>query len=384
MSFASTTKQGSKVFGLLLALTFALTGCVSEEPTASPSPTQSVTPTDTPTPTPEPVFVASPLSGVSYPEGANAFLAGPAISAKIDNVNGAFPQWALNQADIVFVTQVELGLTRLVSVWHSYMPESIGPVRSVRPTDPGVISPFGGIFVFSGGQQVFVNAATATGLYMADENTEKGKDTYFREPSRNAPHNLLFRAAALQQQHLDLAPPQAHFTFANTSASQVATAVAAGAPAMSAVVKYRAATSIWNVGEAEFPFDTAGNAAIGAIQPSTQPAWLRAQDGKLQYDQVDGSQLRARNLVVLEHTTDGSFRDKRYGVIPRAILVGEGIAHVLTDGHYLKARWSRATETAPIVLTTDAGEPLLLAVGNTWIELIDPSVVTLEITYPAQ
>jgi hypothetical protein len=384
MSQLNLTKQKWRFAGLLAAIGIALTGCVAEEPTASPSPTQSATPSETPSPTPEPVFISSPLTGVIYPEGANSSLTGPAISAKIDNVNGAFPQWAINQADIVFVTQVELGLTRLVSVWHSYMPESIGPVRSVRPTDPGVFSSFGGIFVFSGGQQVFIDAATATGLYMADENTELGKDTYYREPSRNAPHNLLFRAAALQQQHLDLAPPQAHFTFADGTTTQAPTAVSAGVAAMSAVVKYRAATSIWNVGEAEFSFDAAGNAAIGAVQPSVQPAWLRAQDGKLQYDQVDGSQLRARNLVIIEHTTDESFRDKRYGVIPRAILVGEGIAHVLTDGHYLKARWSKASETSPFVLTTEAGDPVLLAVGNTWIELIDPADVTLEITYPAQ
>ena len=376
-----------KVFsfaGLLASLSLALAGCVAEEPTASPTASPTATATETPSATPEPVFVTSPLTGVVYPEGANPTLAGPAISAKIDNVAGAFPQWALNQADLIYVTQVELGLTRLVSIWHSYMPESIGPVRSVRPTDPGLIQSFGGIFTFSGGQQVFIDAAAATGLYLADENTESGNDTYYREPSRNAPHNLLFRAAALQQQHLDLAPPQAHFQFANAANSEIATAVEAGVAAVSAVVKYRAATSIWNVGEAEFPFDAAGNAAIGGVQPSTQPAWLRAQDGKLQYDQVDGSQLRARNLLVIEHTTDESFRDRKYGVIPKAILVGEGVAHVLTDGFYLKARWSKASESAPMVLTTDAGDPLLLAVGNTWVELIDPKDVTLEISYPAE
>ncbi|MEI6591243.1 MAG: DUF3048 domain-containing protein, partial [Actinomycetes bacterium] len=53
--------------------------------------------------------------------------------AKIDNIADARPQAGLNQADVVFDEMVEGGLTRLLAVWHSRIPELLGPVRSVRP-----------------------------------------------------------------------------------------------------------------------------------------------------------------------------------------------------------------------------------------------------------
>ena len=38
----------------------------------------------------------------------------------------------------------------------SDIPTEIGPVRSIRPMDPDIVSPFGGIIAYSGGQQQFV------------------------------------------------------------------------------------------------------------------------------------------------------------------------------------------------------------------------------------
>jgi hypothetical protein len=111
-----------------------LTGCTS------PAATEP-TPTETQTEEPEPVFVSAPLTGVLYEEGTNPNLLLPAVMAKIDNTQYSYPQLSLNDADIVFVTRVEGGMTRLLPVWHSRIPSEIGPVRSVRPVDPLLIAP---------------------------------------------------------------------------------------------------------------------------------------------------------------------------------------------------------------------------------------------------
>ena len=57
----------------------------------------------------------------------------PSLAVKIDNHEEARPQIALNRTDIVFEELVEGGLTRYVAIWHSDIPDEVGPVRSDPP-----------------------------------------------------------------------------------------------------------------------------------------------------------------------------------------------------------------------------------------------------------
>jgi hypothetical protein len=337
-----------------------LTGC------STPAPIDA-TPTETQTAEPEPVFVSAPLTGVLYEEGTNPNLSLPAVMAKIDNTRSGFPQLSLNDADIVFVTRVEGGMTRLLPVWHSRIPSEVGPVRSVRPVDPLLIAPFGGVFIYSGGQTPFKQAAKATGLVMSDEDTEMDNETYFREPSRRAPWNLLFRPPVLQSLYSDQQPaPVDQLSFGD-----IPTAVSEGAPALGLSVKYPGTLSAWESGSGAFPW--------GA---SSEPAWFRSQDGKPHLQQNE-EQLLAKNVVVLEVTHDLSFRDPKYGAIPKAELVNNsGVAHIFTDGYYLKAVWSKGAINSRIKLTTESGSDVLLAPGNTWFELMDTPRSKLSILFP--
>lgn len=353
------------VFTLLSAL--VLSGCSQAEPEPTVTATASPTQTQTVEPEPEPVFEIAPLTGVSYEEGSNPNLALPAVSAKIDNTNSGRPQLALNDADIVYVTRVEAGLTRLLPVWHSRLPEVIGPVRSVRPVDAAIVDPYHGVFVYSGGQAPFKRAARETGLVMSDEDTEDGNDTYYREKTRTAPWNLFFEATKLAELYKSEQPvPNAHFEF---SASP--TAVEQGEAVLGLEVKYPGTRSVWDLGTASFPWAAA-----------SEPAWLRTQDGKV-HTQEGGDQVVAKNVVVLEVVHDLSFVDPKYGAIPKAKLENNsGVAHVFSDGFYLKGTWSKADSEAGIKLVTEAGEPLILAIGNTWVEMMDAPKSVLTIKRP--
>ena len=348
-----------KLVSATLALALVLTGCTQEpepEPTQTPSQTATATPTQTPEPEPEPVYEIAPLTGVGYLEGENPNLVLPAVSAKIDNTGPGRPQLALNDADIVYVTRVEIGLTRLLPVWHSVMPEAIGPVRSVRPVDAAVAHPYGGVFVYSGGQAPFKNAAKATGLVMSDEDTEMNNDTYYRESTRSAPWNLYFEAQKLQELYKDSQPaPEAHFAFAD-----IPTAVSDGTAVQGLEVDYPQMLSSWELGTASYPW------AVGE-----QTAWLRTQDNRIHL-QLDGEQVVAKNVVVMEVVHDLSFVDPKYGAIPKAKLENnEGIAHVFSDGYYIQAQWSKGESAEGIRLFTETGEVLTLAIGNTWVEMMD-------------
>ena len=179
-----------------------LTGCTTG---ATPQPTPSYTPK---------VYVNAPLTGMPFEEGTRPSLDGPSVACKIDNVHTETLKANINRTDLVYVEMVEGGLTRLVAVWHSDLPTAVGPVRSIRPMDPDIISPFGGIVCYSGGQLKFVNMMRATSVFNASETTEQGKGTFKRLSNREAPHNVQVDVKLLASAHPELAAPQQAFDFA--------------------------------------------------------------------------------------------------------------------------------------------------------------------------
>ena len=65
------------------------------------------------------------------------------LVVKVDDTKDARPQIGLESADVVYVEQVEAGLTRVAAVYSSVLPELIGPVRSARISDIELFAQFG-------------------------------------------------------------------------------------------------------------------------------------------------------------------------------------------------------------------------------------------------
>ncbi|MBT4477400.1 MAG: DUF3048 domain-containing protein, partial [Actinobacteria bacterium] len=66
----------------------------------------------------------------------------PALAIKIDNVFAAWPQSGINQADVVYEEVVESGLTRLIAIFQTQSPGTVGPIRSARTSDPILLEGF--------------------------------------------------------------------------------------------------------------------------------------------------------------------------------------------------------------------------------------------------
>ena len=82
---------------------------------------------------------------------------GPQLVVKIDDTRQAHPQVGLKSADVVYIEQVEGGLTRLAAVYSSTIPEVVGPVRSARVSDIELFAQYGKVgFSFSGAQRKFL------------------------------------------------------------------------------------------------------------------------------------------------------------------------------------------------------------------------------------
>jgi len=65
----------------------------------------------------------------------------------LPNTAEATPQAGLSSADLV----AEGGLTRLAAFYWTELPPVVGPVRSIRATDIGIVLPAGASLVASGG-----------------------------------------------------------------------------------------------------------------------------------------------------------------------------------------------------------------------------------------
>lgn len=324
---------------LLLGLAIgAVAGCAAE-PVPMPSPTPSFTSTYL---TPPPTELA-PLTGVEVPAGS---LTTPALSAKVDNHWDARPQVGLERTDLVFEELVEGGLTRYVAVWHSDLPEEIGPVRSIRPMDPDIISPLGGIVAYSGGQYRFVQLMRATEVYNAIHGQPDTNDIMFRTRDKIAPHNVLVRARLLVSRHPDLAPPPQQFAFAPDVAAS--TAVREGFATSAIRLRFGSQS------QPSWSWDDAAG------------VWRRSQSGKPDND-PSGTPYSAVNVIVIRVPVS-------YGLgVPKTELIGGGEAWVSSGGMTVHATWSKASRTGLIRLVDDTGTVVRLAPGNSWIELVPTS-----------
>src|SRR5207245_11565693 len=109
-----------------------------------------------------PVPAVSPLTGL--PGTTPSAVTRPTLTVKTETAPESRPQAGLQSADVVYEEQVEGGLTRFLAVFQSTDADLVGPIRSLRPTDPQVVRAYGGLFAYSGGTQKFIGLLHATPL----------------------------------------------------------------------------------------------------------------------------------------------------------------------------------------------------------------------------
>ena len=349
-----TTRGRGAVAGLVGALvaTLGLAACGGEDPQPAPTtPTvtvdATVEPTKTEAPTPaEPIVF--PLTGVAVDEVPDR----PAVAVKVENTAAARPQSGLEDADVVWETVVEFEVSRFIAVFQSKVPDTVGPVRSARPVDIQAIAPLEPLFVFSGAQGRMLTRIGRVPEIQAVSH-DAGAAGLGRVSTRRAPHNVYADLAtiwkAADADHA--APPRGDLRFAAEAAE--ATAVVDGEAAQGVSINLS-----------------------GAARPSWawdggSSTWLRSE-GSAKAMSAAGSQLAATNVVLIETQQIDSKLDAQGGaMVPDQKFTGTGTALVATGGKVVEATWKKAGPTDAFELVDAAGEPVLLAPGNTWIEMLN-------------
>lgn len=309
----------------------------SPEATPQTTPTPAPSPTPTPTPSPTPT---SPLNGLPEPT------AGPVLVVKLDNTRNAQPHAGLHEADVVYIEEVEYGITRLAAVFASRVPERIGPVRSARITDLDLLEQYGSpAFSFSGVQSKMWPLIADSPLI--DISPNKAAFAYQRDSNRRAPYNYFLDGT----EGLSAAPDATierdiGFTFDSTPPI-------GGRVGLSARVE-------WPAASAEFRYDQASR--LYRVELNGQGA---------EAEEHSDGQRAATVVIQYVEQKPSQFFDKGGGNTPHAETIGEGDAVILRDGLRYEARWSRPDAQSGTQFTTTDGQPLAFKPGQQWIVLAD-------------
>lgn len=283
-----------------------------------------------------PLVATFPLTGM--PAGDAAVTARRAVAAKIDGLGGIPAVWGVEQSDMVVEEVVEGGLTRLIAIFQSRDPARIGPVRSVRTSDFGVLAPLlRPLLVFSGGNEGTVQMARSAPLLAFMPLSAESDAVFWRDPSLRAPHNLFASVPEIRSHAEQGVSPQPLFDFSSN--------LPVGPSVGSVESRLTWATTVG------FRWDAIRN------------VWLRELNGKPQLDGT-GAQLLADNVLMLSSPYGTSPFDTRS---PEAQPIGTGPVRLYRNGTETIGTWTRANPADTWTLRTSDGAPMTLAPGRTWV-----------------
>ena len=274
---------------------------------------------------------------------------GAILVVKIDDTAAAHPQAGLEDADIVYIEQVEGGLTRLAAVYSSQIPAVIGPVRSARISDIEILEQFGRVaFAYSGAQKKLLPVIDAANLENLGAQRQ-GRDIYANDPNRIAPTAMMLQAQRLMQK-------------AKESGLQIATSKSVGWRFSDSIDTGTAISSV----KVSWPASS-----YEAIWSKDQNRWLLLTRGQANLA-ASGVHLGPTTFVVqLVSITPSEYHDKVGGVTPFSATVGTGRGYILRDGKYIPAIWERPTAQEGTTWRTTTGEEIRFAAGQIWIALTD-------------
>ena len=270
---------------------------------------------------------------------------GKVLAVKFDDTVYAHPQEGIEYADVVFVTQVEAGLTRVMGIYSSNYPEILGPVRSARISDIDILAQFGKVgFLYSGSQSKLRPVLSASNI--VNLSAERNPPSiYFNDPERTAPYAMMVKPNLLLEKASEVELVKAvgwkHGVRA-TTAKKI----------LSATIRWPNAVykATWNKSERRFVLDHDKKPNLAA----------------------SGEQLGSPMMVIQIATIRPSeYGDKFGGVTPKTTVTGTGTGYLLRNGSVTKAIWERATPEAPTTWTLEDGTDAFFQRGQVWIFLTD-------------
>ncbi|MGI9144666.1 MAG: DUF3048 domain-containing protein [Candidatus Planktophila sp.] len=279
-------------------------------------------------------------------EGIN----GPVLVVKIDDTRSARPQVGLEFADVVYIEQVEGGLTRLAAIFSSTIPDRIGPVRSARISDVDLLAQYGHVaFAYSGAQRKLVPVIESANLSDVGA-MRRGPSFYETDPSRIQPYAMFLNAQRLMANE---------FTKKTVIDSAKSVGWSFSEKVQNKGFEVRDVTMHWPAQK----YAATWNASVGR--------WFLSVNSEANLSNL-GKNLGPTTLVIqLVSITPSEYGDKFGGNTPFSQTIGSGKGYVLRDGIAIAATWNRHDALSGTTWTDSTGSEILFAPGQIWVALTD-------------
>ena len=276
------------------------------------------------------------------------------LVVKIDDTNAAHPQIGIEDADLVYVEQVEGGLTRLAAIYTSKLPPLIGPIRSARISDIELLAQFGRVgFAYSGAQSKMRPVIAEANL----ENLSAERNPpsiYGKDPNRIGPVDMILKPDLL----LERANANPKIRIETATASVFAFGDAPKGETNTAIAKIK-----WPSAKYELRWDSANE------------KWLIYFNEKPNMA-ANGEHLYADTAIIqIVSITPSIYGDKFGEITPFSKTTGSGKAVMLRDGFSYQISWQRNLETDVTTWKSEDGDVANFKPGRTWIFLTDKAPV---------
>ena len=344
-----------KFLALLLAvlLLFSLAACTKEVPVKTPSDVNSSESEPQISP-----YIVNPLTGIEdLPREKNNLRP---VAIMIDNDSNAqrYAQSGISEADIVYETETEGGITRLMAVFQDIeSAPQIGDIRSARYVYVDLAMGHNAIYVHHGKDPDYC-APHLKDLdnFEIGENSGAWRKTYgdvfswqtlFSSGEKIA-ENLKKKKWKMTQ---DENKPWQTFAAADE------TITLTGGAANKLTAAFNSSYKTY------FTYD----ASLGK--------YIKTSNKVENKDRNSDAKYVFENVFILQ--TDMSYYgNQKYR---RDIDLSSGVGYYAVNGTYEKIKWKKGKDSDPLVFTKEDGTPLTLSAGNTWVCFIKKeATITVE------
>lgn len=274
------------------------------------------------------------------------------VALMVDNDSKAqtYTQTGVNKADIVYETETEGGITRLMTVFSDIgKVKQIGDIRSARYVYVDLALAHNAVYIHSGKDKTYC------GPHLNDiDNFEIGTDKYgerikygdaFNWQTLFTSGEMLLKGFSERKWKTDTDKNENWQNFAGEKEK-----ITLASPANKITAAFNSSYISY------FNYD----AASGKYKKTSNKAQNK--------DRADGTDYLFKNVLILK--TPMSMYPDNYR---RKIGLDGGDGYYAVNGTYEPIKWKKGSSTSPLKITKADGSPISYNAGNTWVCIIKDS-----------
>jgi hypothetical protein len=296
----------------------------------------------------EPELFAAPFSGLMVTE---EIIKQRPIAVMIENHSDSRPQSGLNEADIIYETIAEGGITRFLAIYQSKESALLGPVRSARPYYVEWADSYDALYAHVGGSQEAITLINK--LDVADLNQFYLGKYFWRDNTRWAPHNVYTTTEKLRQ-----AAKAKKYSISSEN--------------IKGYTFKKEVEETLRPKSAKFTVNFNANYSPTYTYSPDCNCFARSIKGVVQTDKTTKKKIVAKNVIVVFSVFGSSYvRGTTYTTIN---TTGSGTAYLYQDGIKKVGVWKRVPGKI-LSFYDSSGKEFELNPGTTWIDVAPKGTV---------